>query len=509
MKRKTKRIFSLLLALAVMATMLTALPLTASAAEEGYVEYVFNQTYNKTISSDTPDAASTYTSGLAAAPVLTTSNTGKTYSSTSVTSYSQTLPYSGKSVTWSGASKGSNGNGFIFNSKLSENTAYAKYNVTVIYTSHSSTQNTGVTLTDNDTSAVIGSDVYEVNSALTPKSVTFYDIEAENLKIIFGGETQPRVYYIGIEYIPAEISNDKYAEWIFGNAGNNNFNMQEEPNSPVQNPIITYKNNLTSEPSMTITRHELNKNYACQGIEPSYTGTTSYKKKSLTWTHACKVSNNHGFYIDTNMAENGATSYDVTVAWRGNSSDSTIKFTDNDTNQVIDVGTVTATNTAITVKEFSGFTAENLKITFAGEAMNLYIGIKYNVEPSVTFGRTDTDKGFYYDADVSTKLGVIRFFQEVAASGVENYGFYILDSKGETEKAVITPEAEKVTELAGIYADLYGIPETDESKATNYYMKAFVTIGGETYVAPSAVYTTPNFEREVEYTVTETEEVTE
>ena len=85
MKRKTKRIFSMLLALAVMATMLTALPLTASAAEEGYVEYVFNQTYNKTISSDTPDAASTYTSGLANAPVLTTSNTGKTYSSTSVT----------------------------------------------------------------------------------------------------------------------------------------------------------------------------------------------------------------------------------------------------------------------------------------------------------------------------------------------------------------------------------------------------------------------------------------
>ena len=126
-----------------------------------------------------------------------------------------------------------------------------------------------------------------------------------------------------------------------------------------------------------------------------------------------------------------------------------------------------------------------------------------------TFGATDTDKGFYYDADVSTKLGVIRFFQEVAASGVENYGFYILDSKGETEKAVITPEAEKVTELVGIYADLYGIPETDESKATNYYMKAFVTIGGETYVAPSAVYTTPDFEREVEYTVTETEEVTE
>ena len=141
--------------------------------------------------------------------------------------------------------------------------------------------------------------------------------------------------------------------------------------------------------------------------------------------------------------------------------------------------------------------------------MNLYIGIKYNVESSVTFGQTDTDKGFYYDANGSTKLGVIRFFQEVSASGVENYGFYILDSKGETQKAVITPEAEKVTELVGIYADLYGIPETDESKATNYYMKAFVTIGGETYVAPTAVYTTPDFDREVEYTVTETAEVTE
>ena len=181
---KFKKMLSFMTAAAISASCMVGLYVVAGAAESTvYAEYVFDQDNNTEISATKPTAAITSQKGLTVVPVLTTNNTGKTYSATKST-HTCTLPYSGQSHDWSKASKGSNGAGFTLTTNLSQNEGVNAYNVTCIYSSHSDTLTSGCTIKNNSKTYVSTNDSTSTSDV---KSVTATGLKDDELTITFGG----------------------------------------------------------------------------------------------------------------------------------------------------------------------------------------------------------------------------------------------------------------------------------------------------------------------------------
>ncbi len=129
--------------------------------------------------------------------------------------------------------------------------------------------------------------------------------------------------------------------------------------------------------------------------------------------------------------------------------------------------------------------SDNGIITATTQAANFYVKT-ITLETPVLWNANDTDSGYYTEGDAT--YGVIRFFQDYAASdGIEEYGFYIVKSDGQiidAQKGKITrTDADKLSDAAGIYADLMQIDKTQDGNST-YYMKAYIKIGGNEIWGP-------------------------
>ncbi len=114
----------------------------------------------------------------------------------------------------------------------------------------------------------------------------------------------------------------------------------------------------------------------------------------------------------------------------------------------------------------------------------------------VSFGTHEIDSGYYNVSEV--KKGVIRFLQEITgdASEVKRFGFYIVNSSGETLLAAVSTPNDQ-DEIDGIYADLKNIEENEGNKTNMFYMKAFVDYGNGFLDYGNAFGDKVNWEREV------------
>lgn len=198
MKRKTKRIFSLLLSLAVMATMLTALPLTASAAEgDAYYEWFV---YGSSAISTTSPYNSTKTEGtLAATP--TYSSTGTKYSSTDVTPASAfTLQaYSGSTTIAASKVKALKMEGTTnvrIDTKFSKNTEYESYDLLIAYNARYDSA-CGLNIYKEDGSTLLGT-TSKTGANLT-ESYEIKDLTDDIINIKRTG-SESRLLYVGIKY---------------------------------------------------------------------------------------------------------------------------------------------------------------------------------------------------------------------------------------------------------------------------------------------------------------------
>ena len=144
-----------------------------------------------------------------------------------------------------------------------------------------------------------------------------------------------------------------------------------------------------------------------------------------------------------------------------------------------DKAQATSDNGEITAVEYIIKKSEIVKdtpiVTYGDtSSKNLYAIFIEYFEEPEFTSETGIDSGYYQSSE--GKKGVIRFFQGVNADDVSDYGFYIVDDNGEiVDEGIAHSQSEAIT-LTGIYADLYGLPEESSPDIpSKYTMKAFVT----------------------------------
>ena len=199
---RKRRILSLLLAVAVTATMLIAVPLTASAAEEtGYAEWTIygnsnitaEQPYNeKKSSSDNDITPDIQVSG----PFGSKSSFKSTDKDVTLTKYSDGSIVDFKSMTINKSLKLQQGTYVKIDTKLSDSTKFNKYDLTIAYGASTSGKGIKVTGTGSGTTDIKDSSAVNANEVVVKEYTGLRD---DTITIERDG-SESWLLYVGIKY---------------------------------------------------------------------------------------------------------------------------------------------------------------------------------------------------------------------------------------------------------------------------------------------------------------------
>ena len=127
------------------------------------------------------------------------------------------------------------------------------------------------------------------------------------------------------------------------------------------------------------------------------------------------------------------------------------------------------------------------------------------VPPTGELNEGVSDSG-WYDTQDAAKVGVIRFLQQYSGDNVTEYGFYIVrggDGKivDQTKTTVSSKDSiSKMIESGGFFTDVDGITENNEESDVTYYAKAFVKFGDSDVVSSKSIEGKVNWNRQIDYT---------
>ncbi len=127
------------------------------------------------------------------------------------------------------------------------------------------------------------------------------------------------------------------------------------------------------------------------------------------------------------------------------------------------------------------------------------------VPPTGELNEGVSDSG-WYDTQDAAKVGVIRFLQQYSGDNVTEYGFYIVRGGDGTvvdqTKTTVSSETDisKMIESGGFFTDVDGITENNEESDVTYYAKAFVKFGDSDVVSSKSIEGKVNWNRQIDYT---------
>ena len=529
---RKSRILSLLLAVAVMATMLVAVPLTASAAEEytydeneewldftkapfTVVEGSDNVTADESGATLTLKNDQIFTQGNFKYIPSSGNGTASTIrdSSKSYTDDAKKVSFT-KDLTLGGASSGS------ASSPTARYIAYSPKSagtLKVFFRTGSNNNSRDCTITQGAASKTESSstgDLVMVELAIKANEdatiTSTSGIRIAGAVFVPGGETEPSTspepggggggqtgdVTFEAHATPFPSENEDYIDWTF----------HKEAAIDVSN-LDTFKTSSESVSSFS------------DSVTIDFDTKESKKIDGLTdefvLPHGKHDSHEGSGYVlmstkETNLKLNnilpedcGFDSYDLIFVYNRNAdSGNTTTFTLGDGDQLNkefkdetkDNGRTTDPDELI----FGNLNSNSITLTYDYNVDIYSISIDYHKSTPEVFGKTTGTASGYYTTDNTEKdatdpdaKGVIRFFQSFAGNQeVSEYGFYFLDKDANTVDANYTNKAStegsvKLDTLSGpgMFGDLVDIPYA--SFDTPYYALPFVKIGGE------IVYGTP------------------